>query len=198
MLFTKTQIKILKLLCSTLTRSYSIRSISQIIGQSYPLTYHSTKDLIKKGFIIEDEHRLLSLNYKSNFQDLAYIESLRAEEFLRKHKDIMVFVDELIGKMEGFFALLVFGSYADGKETRNSDVDILMIIEKTEDADKEERFLSRIADLYLKRNHPIVIGKESVKEMIRERDKLNVINETLNKHIIFFGADDYYRLVKER
>ena len=72
-----------------------------------------------------------------------------------------------------------------------------MIIEKTEDADKEERFLNRIADTYLKKHHCIVIGKESVKEMIKE-SKLNVINETLNKHIIFFGVDDYYRLIKER
>ena len=198
MLFTKTQIKILKLLCSTITKSYSIRAISRAIKQSYPLTYHSAKDLIKKGFIIEDEHRLLSLNYKSNFQDLAYIESLRAEEFLKKHKEIMLFVGEILKKTEGFFTLLIFGSYAIGEETKNSDTDILMIIEKIEDADKEEKFLNRIADTYLKKHHCYVIGKESVKEMVKERDKLNVINETLNKHIIFFGADDYYRLMQER
>jgi len=198
MLFTKTQIKTLKLLCSTITKSYSIRAISRAIGQSYPLTYHSAKDLIKKGFIIEDEHRLLSLNYKSNFQDLAYIESLRAEEFLKKHKDIMLFLDEVLKKIEGFFTLLIFGSYADGKETKSSDIDILMVIEKTEDADKEEKFLNRVADIYLKKHHCIIIGKESVKEMVKERDKLNVINETLNRHIILFGADDYYRMIKER
>ena len=198
MLFTKTQIKTLKLLCSAITKSYSIRAISKAIEQSYPLTYHSTKELIKKGFIIEDAHRFLSLNYKSNFQDLAYIESLRAEELLKKHKEIMLFVGEILKKTEGFFTLLIFGSYAIGKETKNSDTDILMIIEKTEDADKEEKFLNRIADMYLKKHHCYVIGKESVKEMVKERDKLNVINETLNKHIIFFGADDYYRLMQER
>ena len=198
MLFTKTQIKILKLLCSAITKSYSIRAISKAIKQSYPLTYHSTKDLIKKGFVIEDEHKLLSLNYKSNFQNLAYIESLRAEEFLKKHKEIMLLVDEILKKAEGFFTLLVFGSYAIGEETKNSDTDILMIIEKTEDADKEEKFLNSIADIYLKKYHCSVIGKESVKEMIKERGKLNVISETLNKHIIFFGADDYYGLMQER
>ncbi len=198
MLFTKTQIKTLKLICSTITKSYSIRAISRSVKQSYPLTYHSTKDLIKKGFIIEDEHRLLSLNYKSNFQDLAYIESLRAEEFMKKHKDTMFFFEEILKKMESFFILLVFGSYAIGRETKNSDVDVLMIIEKTEDADKEEKFLNRVADIYLEKHHCSVVGKESVKEMIKERDKLNVMNETFNKHIIFFGAEDYYRLIKER
>ena len=198
MLFSKTQIKTLKLICSTITKSYSIRAISRSVKQSYPLTYHSTKDLIKKGFIIEDEHRLLSLNYKSNFQDLAYIESLRAEEFMKKHKDTMFFFEEILKKMESFFILLVFGSYAIGRETKNSDVDVLMIIEKTEDADKEEKFLNRVADIYLEKHHCSVVGKESVKEMIKERDKLNVMNETFNKHIIFFGAEDYYRLIKER
>jgi len=146
---------------------------------------------------MEDEHKLLSLNYKSNFQDLAYIESLRAEDFFKKHKDIMVFVDEILKKMEGFFTLLIFGSYAAGKETKDSDIDVLMIIERTEDADKEEKFLNSIADIYLNKHHTMVIGKESVKEMIRE-SKLNVINETLNRHIMLFGAEDYYRLMQDR
>ena len=60
MLFTKTQIKTLKLFCSTITKSYSIRAISRSVKQSYPLTYHSTKDLIKKGISRE---RLVAKGY---------------------------------------------------------------------------------------------------------------------------------------
>ena len=102
---------------------------------------------------------------------------------------------EVIKKIDlGFFSLLLFGSYAEGKATKSSDIDILMIIENTEDTEKIERWLQQISEKYGD-FHCNVINKESVKEMLNQREKLNVINETLNKHIIFFGAEDYYRLI---
>jgi len=29
----------------------------------------------------------------------------------------------------------------------------------------------------------------------RKKEKLNVINEALDKNILFFGAEDYYKLI---
>ena len=33
----------------------------------------------------------------------------------------MLFLDEVLKKIEGFFTLLIFGSYAAGKETKDSE-----------------------------------------------------------------------------
>ena len=95
----------------------------------------------------------------------------------------------------GFFTFLVFGSYAEDKQTKRSDIDILLIIENSEDVEKIERQLKNISEKY-GNLHCNVISKESVKEMISKKAKLNVINESLNKHIILFGAEDYYRLIE--
>ncbi len=198
MLFTKTEIIVLKLLCSTITKSYTIRGLSRKIKKSFPITYKSIQSLLKKGLILKDENKLIKLNYRANFQDLAYIESLRAEDFLKKHPQIKIFIEEVLDKIDIFFILLIFGSYSINQQTKTSDIDILMIIDELEETEKQERFLTRIAETYLKKPHCQVISRKDDREMIKERNKLNVINETLNKHIIFFGAEDYYCLIRER
>jgi len=193
--FTKTQIAILKIFCSKITESFTIKEIAEKIKQNYSIVYSALQNLYENKFLVKDKHKNFSLNYKENHKDLAYIESLRAEEFLKKHKDIALFIDEIIKKINlGFFNLLLFGSFVEGKQKKRSDIDILMIIENLEDIEKIEKQIKNISEKYGNFDCN-VISKESVKEMLTKREKLNVINETLNKHILFFGAEDYYRLI---
>jgi len=194
MIFTKTQIAILKIFCSRINESFTIKKIAEKTKQNYSIVYSALQDLHKSEFLIKDKHKNFSLNYKENYDELAYIESIRAEEFLKKHKDIALFINEIIKKINlGFFSLLLFGSYVE-KPTKKSDIDILMIIENSGDAEKIEKQIKNMSEKY--GNFDIsVISKESVKEMLAKKEKLNVINETLNKHVLFFGAEDYYRLI---
>lgn len=192
--FTKTEIAVLKTFVSKIKESFTIREIAKKARQNYSIVYSAVQNLYKNNFLIKDKHKNFLLNTK-NYQNLVYIEQLRAEEFLVKHKDIELFVNEVIKKLEaGFFSLLLFGSYAEGKQTEKSDIDILIIIENSKDTEKIEEHIQNLSEKY-GNFHCNVISKESVKEMAAQKDKLNAINETLNKHIIFFGAEDYYRLI---
>lgn len=194
MYFTKTEVAILKVFTSKITESFTIREIAKRVKQNYSIVYSAIQNLHKNNFLIKDKHKNFSLN-KENYQNLGYIEHLKAEELLKKNKDIALFVEEAIKKINlGFFSLLLFGSYAESKQRKNSDIDILMIIESLQDTEIIERTLQQISERY-GNFHCNVISKESVKEMLNQREKLNVINETLNKHIVFFGAEDYYRLI---
>ena len=195
MYFTKTETAILKIFTSEITESFTIREISRKLRQNYSIVYSALQNLYKNNFLIKDKHKNFSLDYKKNLSDLAYNESLRAEEFLKKYKDIKLFSNEVINKLGlGFFSLLVFGSYVKGKQKKKSDVDILLIIENLKEVEKIERQLKNISEKYGNFDCH-VISKESVVEMLNEREKLNVINETLNNHVILFGAEDYYRLI---
>jgi len=192
--FTKTQIAILKIFCSKIKESFTIKEIAEKIKQNYSIVYSALQDLYENKFLIKDKHKIFSLNYQENHNDLAYIESLRAGEFLKKYKDIALFIDETIKKINlGFFSLLLFGSYVE-KPTKKSDTDILIIIENLKDVEKTEKQVKNISEKYGNFDCN-VISKESVKEMLAKKERLNVINETLNKHILFFGAEDYYRLI---
>lgn len=190
-MLTKTQIKIMQIFCGKITERFSIKQISEILKKPYPLIHRSMQELIKNRLIIKDSKELLSLNYKENHQELAYIESERAREFLKKNNVLALFTKDTLKIIDSdFFILLLFGSSVE-KEGR--DIDILMISEKPEE---HEKILDHIAGNFTKKFDIISVSPASVYEMLSKRDNLNVLNETLNKHIILFGAENFYRMLK--
>jgi predicted nucleotidyltransferase/predicted DNA-binding protein YlxM (UPF0122 family) len=197
MLFTKNQVKILKLFTANITKRFSIRKVAKLINVDYSHVYKSIKPLIKEGFLDEDEEQYLRLDYRANHQLLAYIESLRALDFLKRKDNSIVelFFHEVLNEIDtDFFVFIIFGSAVDQK--KRSDVDVLLVVDNAEKVDFTEKMAFRVAENYSEKFHIGVISFESVYEMLGKRDELNVMNETLNKHVILYGAEAYYRMVK--
>lgn len=196
MIFSKTQIKIMAIFVSKITVRFSIRQISELLKKPYPLIHRSIKALIDNKILLKDEKGFLTLNYKENHSDATYIESLRKESFLSKNKTIALFAKDLITEVKlDYFSFLIFGSSAAGKE-KPRDVDILLIVPDKKYVDELDKTASRIASNFTVGFDCNVISAESAFEMLSKRDAANVMNETLNNHIIIFGAENYYRLLK--
>jgi len=160
------------------------------------LTHRAIQPLIDSKIIQQDKHKNLLLNYKIHHETLAFTEYLKRDDFLAKYRDIKLFTDEIINKIkEDNFILLVFGSAVESSKPR--DIDILLIVDNTEKIEFHEKFLHNIASNYDLPFEERVIGFESVYEMLSERDEKNVINEILNKHIILYGAELFYRLIEK-
>ena len=97
--------------------------------------------------------------------------------------------------MGALATFLVFGSAVISQKPR--DLDILLIIEKTDDIHKAEKYLYNITRNYGLEILSLIISFESVYEMLGSRDNMNVMNEVLDKHIILYGAELFYRLIKK-
>jgi hypothetical protein len=193
-MLTKTQIEIMKVFVSKINERFSIKQIAEILKKPYPLIHRSTKLLIKERFLLKDDKNFIFLNYKDNFQTLSYIESLRADIFLRD-KTLKLFVKDVFDKINNdFFIFLVLGSSVESKEPR--DIDILFIVQEKERINEIDKSVSNIASSFSKKFDINVISSESAYEMFAKRDSINVLNETLSKHIILFGAENYYRILK--
>ena len=194
-MLTKTQAKVMAIFVSKIEKKFSIKEISDILKKPYPLIHRAIKDLIKKKFVIKDEKKLLSLNYKNNLAELSYIESLRSKKALEKDKTFALFAKDIQEKLGlDFFIFLVFGSYV--KKSNPRDIDLLFIIENKAKITDIEKNLENIASYFTKNFHFNVIALESAYEMLSKRDKINVINESLNKHLIIFGGENYYKILK--
>jgi len=72
----------------------------------------------------------------------------------------------------------------------------LFIVENEDDVKNTEKIISNIASNFSKEFDVNVISKESVYEMLAKREQKNAMNETLNKHVLLFGAESYYRMLK--
>jgi len=194
-MFTKTQARIMQVFASQITERFSIKQISEIINKPYPLVHRTISDLIKGRFIYKDKQKYLALNYRKNHQELAYVENLRTEEFSKRSSDLALFVDDVLERFkEDFFVFLFFGSIVNKKNTR--DIDILFIIPDVKKINITEKILYNVSGNYEQKFDIHVISFESVYEMLTKREELNVMNEVLNKHLICYGAETFYRFLQ--
>jgi len=191
----KSGAKILEIFTGHITEYFTLREIARKLNMHVSLAHKSIQPLIEAGIIEQDKHKGLSLNYKTHHETLAFVEYLRRDNFLKKFKDIRLFAEEVKNKIkEENFVLLLFGSAVESKKPR--DIDILLVVESTDKVAFHEKFLHNIASSYDLPFEESVIGFESVYEMLAKRDEKNVMNEILNKHIILYGAELFYRLIQ--
>ena len=192
------QLSIMKEFASSITEQFTIRGISRNLKQNPSLIHRYIKPLIRDNLVTKNKHSQISLNYRENHPILAYAECLRSGEFLSrpKNKDIGLFAKDVIEKYpDEFFVFLIFGSTVTSNKP--NDLDILFIADNVKNIDRAEKFMYNIS-----RNHPQkfdinVVSVESVYEMLGKRDQRNILNEALNRHLILYGAEAFYRLIKK-
>lgn len=195
MYINKSTARILQFFAGHITQSFSLREAARMLGMHVSLAHRAMQPLISSGIIMRDRHRHLALNYKSHHGIIAFAEYLRRDDFLARFRDMRLFADEVTSKIrQDCFALLVFGSAVDSARPR--DIDILLIVDSAEKIVFHEKFLHNIASGYGIRFEERVFSSESVYEMLSRRDEKNLINEVLNRHIILYGAELFYRLLQ--
>ncbi len=195
MYINKSTAKVLQLFTSHSTESFTLREAARRLKMHVSLAHRAIHPLIDAKIIDKDKHKNLSLNYRIHHETLAFAEYLRRDSLLDRFKDIKLFADEVIKKIkEDSFVLLVFGSAVDSNKPR--DIDILLIVDNTDKIEFHEKFLHNTASNYSLPFEVRVIGFESVYEMLAKRDEKNVMNEILNKHIILYGGELFYRLIQ--
>ena len=195
-MLTKNQYKIMQLTVSNLTKRFSIREIARLLKMNNSLAHRTITPLINKKVFIKDEKGYLSLDYNKNHYLLSFSEYLRRNLFLKKYKSISLLTDDIIDKFPfAYFSLLIFGSTVISPKPK--DLDLMLIVEKTKDIELAEKYLYNLTRRYTLKVHAVVLSFESVFEMLGSREENNVVNEVLNKHIILYGAELFYKLLRK-
>jgi len=197
-MLTKTQEQILDFLLSNPEEQLTIRGIAKRLNKSYTLVYNNLADLGKKEIIRKQSvppAQIITLNEFTPTEILIEIEIKRKNEFLRKHPSIKVMLDDILSSSKNlFFILLVFGSYAKAKQTTKSDLDLLFIVRDKKDIREIENAAYKA---YTKVKKGLnFIDENDFKEMIKNSNELNVGNEARKYHIILYGVEQYYQLLK--
>ena len=195
-MLTKTQIEILKIFTAKITKNFSIKQIADILKKPYPLIHRSMQPLVLEGFLCKDEQQLLSLQYRKHHGELSYTEMLKKNHFLQGNKTIALFEKDVVNRLkEDFFIFLIFGSAVEKKNPR--DIDVLLILDGKDKIDNAEKLLLHIAANFTAHFDIQIISTESMREMLQKREEPNLINETLDKHFLLFGAESYYKVLSD-
>ena len=193
-MLTKTQIEIMKVFISKIDRKFSINEIAQDLNKPYALIHRSMQELIKNKFIILSEKKLLSLNYRGNLAELSFIESMRTKNRLEGKKSVSLFVNDCLKELhEDFFIFLIFGSSVE--EKKFNDIDIIILLDNQSNLEHTEKIIKNISSNFSFKVDLHILSKDSAHEMFSKREQINILNESLNKHLIVFGGENYYRIL---
>jgi len=190
----KTAVKIIKVLLEN-NKAMTIREISKKIKADYKITHTAAHFLIKKKVLTAETvggSTLCKLN-KANFTLEIYQAENERKENLLKNKNILQLYKEIIEKIKtSSYLLLVFGSYAQNKQTKSSDIDLMFISNEK----NIERDIDNILSLLPLKTHALVFTEEEFKKMYHSR-KSNVVQEAVKSYIILFGTENFYHLINK-
>ena len=171
-------------------------SIMQVSG-STAIDYKNTYNIINElaPAIISREKigntNLIRLNPVPN-QDIYSVEQKRTQEFLEKNPKLNVIKSYIEEINYPFMIVLIFGSFAKGKNTSSSDIDICVI---SDNKKKIKELWEMLNLLSLK----LEIQEFTTKEFISmiEKKQNNLGNEIIKNNIILYGIENYYNLISK-
>lgn len=158
-----------------------IRGLAKILNTNPMTIARKVKQLEKKNIVdynLEGKNKVyfLKKSLEAN-QYLKAAENLKIITLISKHPRLRNIID-VINKDCSIGLAIIFGSYAQEKETKNSDIDIYIETTNRKIKEKLELLDSKLS---------IKIGP-----FITEN---NLIKEIIKNNIIIKGVDRYYKLI---
>ena len=196
-MLTEKELRIVELYRKDIFATYPIREIMKALGtSSYNWEHTAVKKLIKEGIVTAEEKGKaiicrINLDSQSAISHLSYVEEIRGIKVEIPHiKKVLDMIDP------NYFTLLVAGSYAKGKATKESDIDIVVIVGNKEEVKPLINRLKREGELMIPEIHPYVFTDDEFYLMLLSKEG-NYGKEIFMNHLIMHGAEGYYNIIKK-
>ena len=190
------ELKIVDLLARNTGKKFTINEIAKALKKYYSFVHKIVNKLIKDGVINKENagrSYLCSLNIENEktitLIQLSEIE--KKDEFLKEKRELKIILEDFVksAKMNiSVISIVLFGSYAKGTETKESDVDILLISKSKDGIDKT---VKEIYAKYEKEINTIIMDPDDFK---KQKDKA-VIKEIISNHYMLYGVEEFINLV---
>lgn len=196
---TKAEEKIISFFIENPLNEFGIREVSRKANIGYRHAHAIIQKLVKKKVLLKKRKAnvdFCSLNLHGDFAEVCFVEKLKARKFIDKYSPIRDFLNEVMGKTKQiYYSIVVFGSFAKGKETKNSDLDILIIAPEKSVAEEIERIINAESVTVAAGIQAIAISESDFIANLADK-KPNVVIEAFKNHIIITGAESFYNGVR--
>ncbi len=188
------QLKIIKLL--TNQKSFTINQIAIQLNESYSFVNRTVTKMIAENLILKEKigHSLLCKLNTGNDKTKVLIslnEVNKKQKFLNKNKELKLITDEILSKIKNkVISSAIFGSYAKNTQTKESDIDLLILTKKWFDTTE---LVKNIHAKYGKEISLIVITEKQLKN---QKNK-PIIKEIFKYHIILIGFENFINMMLE-
>jgi len=185
--------KILKFLIENKEFPHSIMEISKRLNVDYKNTFQAFNRLNPQIYSKKKHGNAYLIEFNPNKRiETINIEGKRAEELLSKNPKLKIIIQDIAEINYSFMIVLIFGSFAKGKNTETSDIDLCII---SDNKLKIKQLTERLNLLSLK----LEIQEFSTADfisMIKKRQN-NLAHEIVKNNVILYGIENYYDLVSK-
>jgi len=198
-MLTKEELRIIELFRQDLFREYTIKEIQEKLSKkSYNWVFQAVKKIEEENIVEikkKGHSNICSLNLE-NHLTLVYLAVL--EEFKIKSKKLpRSNITELINSIPlSYFTFIVAGSFAESRSVKNSDLDVVVIVEDGVNANKILTILKNKGGLMIPEVHPYVFTKTDFLQMLLSGEE-NYGKMIYKNRLIGFGAENYYAIIRE-
>ena len=194
----KEELKIIDLFRKNLFLELTIKQLMKRLNKkSYNWTYNALQKLRKDILNIKKKGNttLISLNL-DNSNTINYLSFLDKKEAFNRKVPLVNEIIKSISKKTPFFIFLITGSYAINKQRKNSDLDIVIIVNndiEQKDITPYLKDIIKFADIEIDYH---IIKKDEFNKMLLD-EKENFGKEIFRKHLLMYGQEAYYQIIKE-
>ena len=192
----KLELKIVDLLARNTERKFTINEIATSLKEYYSFVHRSVNKLINDSVVTKEKagkSYLCSINL-GNEKTIALVnlsEIEKKNEFYNSNKELKIILEDFVKSIESAvnsISIVLFGSYAKGTATKESDIDILLISKTKTGIDKTTK------DVYAKYGKEINAVVMASKDFKRQKDRA-LIKEVIKDHYVLYGVEKFVNLV---
>jgi len=198
-MLTQIQLKLFEPLTRNLLKEYTIKEIKESSGEKSNNAITLALKKFKEENIVKERRVGRSLLYTLNTDNeivFNYIQFINTQKIPKSALRAIERIKEEVEKHTSFFSIIIFGSYAIGKQTKDSDLDVAVFIEEN---GRRKEIESAIKSSELKTPldiHGHVISKDEFLEMLKI-DKENLGKQIARKHLSIYNSLIFYSLLKK-
>ena len=173
-----------------------LRELSRLLKTGLPNLIRYV-NILKKEKVVKKykDANTIKVKLKEGIKTLSYLKQVNTERFLILPYKIKIAVNDFLNELKTKpLIVIIFGSYAKGNYTEDSDIDILLIYQTIKDGTPIENVARRISMRTNTQINPIYLDYPAF-----EKNFLNIehdFSKELKKEVIIMsGIELYYSLL---
>ncbi len=194
-MYDKTEIRILEQIY--LSPGIHKRELSKQLKLGMPSIDYGLKKISK---LIKQKKSGNQINYFLDYSKEELAPSLNTVEhsrFERLPAKVKLAINDFLKELDAKpVVVIIFGSYASGNYTKNSDIDLLLVFQKIEDSKKIENVAKKISMKTNTQLNPVYLSYQEFKESFHNSTK-EFFKKLKKDKIILIGIEWWRQLVYE-
>ncbi|MFH1591835.1 MAG: nucleotidyltransferase domain-containing protein [Candidatus Woesearchaeota archaeon] len=173
-----------------------LRGLSRLLKTGLPNVVRYA-NLLQKEKVIgkEKDANLLKLKLKEHPKTIAYLKQVNTERFLAIPKRVQMAVNDFLNELDiKPLIAIIFGSYAKGNYTNDSDIDLLLVFQEVKSTKEMKNKANKISMRTNTQINLIYLNYKNFEINFLNKDH-DFSKEIRQKIIVLMGTEIYYKLL---